>query len=125
MTDTKLRELYIKSLAKHASNAVREYQTLREKIFCLATEKQYLGRLINDLSLTKEELNSYLDIQILLEDIRTPDNDKLTDLVDRSFEYINAEYQKGKYEGRELRTLFHELFSLIGTEALLKFDQKS
>lgn len=49
------------------------------------------------------------------------DEERLNRYIESSLRYINKEYEKGKYGGRDMLSLFGGIFRLIGEEAHSKF----
>lgn len=121
---TNERKIVLEKLNHDSANIHRDLNQTKARFHNLSMEKSYILSLIKELNLTDNEIKELNFIQSLLY-IEEENNskDRLAELIDQAYTYINREYEtKGKYDGREINSLFRVLFSLISDEALLKFD---
>lgn len=116
--DTEYKELFLRQFYQKVRRVRREEDELLNKLRSLESEKEQIINLANDYSIddSKEpDLHYYLSK-------KTEDDKKLDRLIRFANDYIALEYAKSKYEGRELSSLFRGFVSLIGADALAKFD---
>ncbi len=114
-----LLEAFVKDIHWRAKIIEDEWKQAVSKLQSLERDKRILLHYAKNFNIPPD--NSYFSSLLLGEKEKNNDIDRLIDSVG---EYINTEYDKGKYQGREIRAIFGKLFQLISPEAYAKFNEK-
>ena len=121
MSRMKIREMFIAELNGHAQELYEGNKKARNDCEIFAMRRSNLARLFNHLEILPDEAGPHL--QIIYEDETTPKDDDDSRLIERTIAFIAAEYEKGKYDGRDAVGFFRTLLSRISDKLLLQFDE--
>jgi hypothetical protein len=120
MTDKEVRDELIYHINKIARNYIDEHRKAVEKLENLERERDYCLDSMSRLNMTKDEIRyELLDLYKSSQSDNEREYDKL---ISWANEFIMDEYSKGKYDGREIRTLFSVLFEKISPELGARFN---
>jgi hypothetical protein len=123
-----IKQVFAEELNRKARALREEYHRTRDRLDMIESEEQRIAFQCTRLSLPTsytEDGREYRlsDLGDLLERVRNPEKEyNQMNLVNQARDYIHREYNKSKYEGRELSSLFGQLFELIDPQLRVKLD---
>lgn len=112
--------MIVELLNEQARDIFEEEKTILLRLAKIADGKEVLVFRFREL---KNQKDCCPELFWIADDLN-PDK-KLNDLdlaIDSALEYISLEYEKGKYEGRAIKTLFSQIFEMIGHTELARFN---
>lgn len=118
MNETELRKYLIDEINRKATRIFYSGKDIKTKLDDVEFEKETIKRQIEYIGILPEERG--VELNWILDDMSV--ENETNAYIKQAVEYIDREYEKGKYEGRELSSLFGCLFALIGPEAHAKFN---
>lgn len=116
-----MRKYLVRNINDKARDVWEREDKLRSENQRVADGKESIVRVANHFKITKEEAG--YELQWIASDINPAyKENKINRLITEALVYVDSEYEKGKYEGRDIRTLFGALFEMIGVEEYARFD---
>jgi hypothetical protein len=116
-----MRKYLVQSINTNARDIWELEDKLRSENQRVADGKESIVRVVKRFGIMGEEAGHELQRIAYDLDPKNKEN-KINRLITDALVYVDAEYERGKYEGRDMKTLFGALFEMIGTEAYARFD---
>jgi hypothetical protein len=121
MSETRTERDVLLDIMNDRARDVREgYDKAKSDCYSLKREKQWLAHYVKQFGFLEDECR--IDLQIIVRDEEQPSCDEDDKLIIKAIDFINIEYEKGKYDGRDAVGFFRTLFDRIDG-MLEKFDE--
>jgi hypothetical protein len=124
MRKAELRNLLMIELNVQAREAEQEHAEARTARLRCVNRKKVLVHRAKQLKLTEEERDMFPSLWYMVRDDDRDTEDEDDRLIDTARQFIEAEYEKGKYDGREAVGFFRTLFGRISEEFELQLMER-
>jgi hypothetical protein len=115
-----IRNPVVNYVNNNAREAYKSYNEARKQCYALKYQKIYILEIASKLNITEKE--SCTELMCIREENRDLNDDQNTELINTALEYIEAEYKKDKYDGREAVSFFSAMFKNMNHKISMQFE---